>query len=128
MLKSAEICKKCTIFTNLRTVTQEGKKETRKWAHFFIYFLSSNCLWYSFLYLIIVKTRFHGVPHLVHSGLQNTWILELKLWDKNLSRSILETYTSRKVKNQSLLFLSSWELNLSDLMVYRAFVPKVKSR
>ena len=35
-----------------------------------------------------------------------------------LSRSIQETYTLRKVKNQVLLFLSRWEPNLSDLMVY----------
>ena len=35
-----------------------------------------------------------------------------------LSRSIQETYTLRKVKNQVLLFLSSSELNLSDFMVY----------
>ena len=35
-----------------------------------------------------------------------------------LSRSIQETYTLRKVKNQVLLFQSTWEPNLSDLMVY----------
>ena len=28
---------------------------------FFIYFLNSNCLWYSFLYLKITKVDFHGV-------------------------------------------------------------------
>ena len=35
-----------------------------------------------------------------------------------LSCFIQETYTLRKVQNQFLLFLSSWEPNLSDLMVY----------
>ena len=35
-----------------------------------------------------------------------------------LSCSIQDTYTLRKVKNQLLLFLSSWVPNLSDLMVY----------
>ena len=35
-----------------------------------------------------------------------------------LSRLIQETYPLRKVKNQVLLFLSSWEPDLSDLMVY----------
>ena len=45
---------------------------------FFIYFLTSNCLWYSFLYLKIVKIRFHRVPPSVHSPLANTWILKVK--------------------------------------------------
>ena len=35
-----------------------------------------------------------------------------------LSHSVQETYTLRKVKNQVLLFLLRWELNLSNLMVY----------
>ena len=38
--------------------------------------------------------------------------------DRILSRSIPKTYTLRKVKNQVLLFQSSWGPNLSDLMVY----------
>ena len=40
---------------------------------------------------------------------------------KILLRSIQETYTLRKVKNQDLLFLSSWEPNLSDLTVMDFF-------
>ena len=35
-----------------------------------------------------------------------------------LSHLIQETYTLRKLKNRVLLFLSSWETNLSDPMVY----------
>ena len=35
-----------------------------------------------------------------------------------LSRSIQETHTLRKVKNQVLLFQSSCKPNLSDLMAY----------
>ena len=35
MLRSAQICKKCTIFGNLRTITQEGKKETRQMSPFY---------------------------------------------------------------------------------------------
>ena len=45
---------------------------------FFTYFLSSNCLRYSFLYLKIIKIHFYEVPPLVHSGLQITWILVVK--------------------------------------------------
>ena len=50
----------------------------------------------------------------------------LNFWDESceiriLSRSIRETYTFRKVKDQVLLFLSSWEPNLSDLMIYDLF-------
>ena len=37
---------------------------------------------------------------------------------RNFPLLIQETYTLRKVKKQVLLFLSSWEPNLSDLMFY----------
>ena len=40
MLRSAQICKKCFIFVNLRTITQEGKKETRQVTPF-----SSSTFW-----------------------------------------------------------------------------------
>ena len=77
-LNSAQICKKCTILGNLRTITQDGKKEIRQMTPFF-HLRFYLCLWYSFLYLKIVKIHFHGVPlWSVHSGLQNTWILEMK--------------------------------------------------
>ena len=33
--RPAQICKKCTIFGNLRIITQEEKKETRQMTHFF---------------------------------------------------------------------------------------------
>ena len=35
MLRSSQICKKCAIFGNLRTITQEGKNGTRKMTPFF---------------------------------------------------------------------------------------------
>ena len=54
------------------------KRKLDKWPLFFICVLSSNCLWYWFLYLKIVKIHFHWGPHLVHSGLQNIWILYVK--------------------------------------------------
>ena len=62
---------------------RKEKRKLDKWPHFSIYFLSSNCLWHSFVHLKIVKIHFHGVPSLVYSGLQNTWILGVKavrLW------------------------------------------------
>ena len=61
-----------TMEETVMTITQEGKKQTREMTHFFIYFLNSNCLRYSFLYLKIIKIHFHGVPLLVDSGLKNT--------------------------------------------------------
>ena len=45
---------------------------------FFICFSSTNCLWNSFFHLKIVKIYFHEVPLSAHSGLQNTWILEVR--------------------------------------------------
>ena len=66
------------------------------------------------------QNSFSWVPHLVDSGLQNTWILEAKAVRSEVCSvaPIQGTYKLRIVKNQVLLFLSSWESNLFDLMVY----------
>ena len=50
LLGSAQNCKKCTFLDNLRTITQEGKMESRQMAPFF----SSTSTLYMFLALIIV--------------------------------------------------------------------------
>ena len=84
MLRSAQICKRCIILGNIRTITEEEKKKTRQMILFFIYFLSSYCLWYSFLYLKNVKIHFHGILPLVHFGLQNTWILKIPFDSGNI--------------------------------------------
>ena len=60
-------------------------------------------------------------PPLVHYGIRNTEFWNWKFWDRIMSRSIQETHALRNVKNQVLLFLSSWEPNLSDLMIYDLF-------
>ena len=104
MLRSAKICKKCTIFGDLRTITQERKKETRKMTPFFDIFFEILLFVILYLFLKNVKIRYHGVPSLVHSGLQNTWFFE-------------KTYTLRREKNQFLLFQSTSEPNFSNLMV-----------
>ena len=110
---------KCTILDNLRTITWERKIESRQTTPFFhLPFVNSNCLWYSFLYLKIAKIHFHRV---LLSSILVCKVLELgdvSCEIRILSRSVEETYTFRKVKIQVLLFISSWELNLSDLMVY----------
>ena len=80
------------------------------------------CLWYSFLYLKIVKIHLHHrVPlwSIMVSEIPEFW--NWKFWDRIMSRSIQETHALRNVKNQVLLFLSSWEPNLSDLMIYDLF-------
>ena len=134
LLRLAQICKNCTILGNLRTITRERKKKIRQMTpFFFIYFLSSNCLWYSFLYLKIAKIHFYGV--LLSS------ILVRKIPEfggvnceiRILSRSIQKTYTLRKVKIQVLLFRSSWEPNLSNVMLYfclfqSAILHRVKAK
>ena len=65
-------------FGQFKDQLKKEKRELDRWPHFFIHFLSTNCLRYSFLCLKIVKIHFHGVLLLVCSGLQNTWILEVK--------------------------------------------------
>ena len=73
------------------------KGKHRNDAIFYTYSLSSNCLWYSFLYLKIVKIHFHGITSSVNSGLQNTWILEVEavrsefcpVWFRKVKKKVL---------------------------------------
>ena len=84
LLRSAQISKKCTILGNLRTMTQEEKKKLDKWRHFF-HLLFELCLWYSFLYLKIVKVHFHGVllSSILVCKIPKFW--RWKLWDQKLA-------------------------------------------
>ena len=117
LLRSAQVCKKLTLLGNLRTITKEGKKRLGKW------FFSSTfwgvtvcdihfCIWKlsKFIFIGSSLCPFWSPKYLNFGSVSS----ETRI----LSRSIQETYTLRKVKNQVLLFLSSWEPNLSDLMVY----------
>ena len=84
LLRSVQICKKCTILGNLKTITLERKKEIRQMTpFFFMYFLSFNCLWYWFLYLKIVKIHFHGVllSSILVCKIPEFW--RCKLWNQN---------------------------------------------
>ena len=125
MLRLAQICKKCTILSNLRTITQEGKKETRQITPF-IHLLFE--FWLFLIFILVFEKHqnsfscgppfcpFWSAKYLNFGGES----CEIRI----LSRSIQETYTLRKVKNQVLLFLSSWEPNLSDLIVYFCLFQK----
>ena len=57
MVRSAQICKKCTILGNLRTITQERKKEIRQMTPFLVYFFSSTFSIY-FLALTVCDIHF----------------------------------------------------------------------
>ena len=48
------------VSTNLQKMHYFGQFKDHNLPHFFIHFLSSYCLWYSFLYLKIAKVDFHG--------------------------------------------------------------------
>ena len=119
MLRSAKICKKWTILSNLKTITWEREKKIRQtttfssstfWAvtacdiHFWIWklpkFISMGTYFRPFW--SAKYANFRGVSY------------EIRI----LSCSIQETYTLWKVEKQVLLFISSREPNLSDLMVY----------
>ena len=66
---------------------------------FFIYFFRSNCLKYLFLNLKIFKIHFRVVPHLVHSGLQNTSIFHQKLPIQTAHHTFLESRHPEVTKN-----------------------------
>ena len=109
MLRPAQICKKCTIFVNLRTISQEGKKETRQMTPFF-----SSTFWTLFAVFIFVFEKcknlfswgtpfgpFWSVKYL-HFGGESC---EIRI----LSCSIQETYTLRKVKKTRFYFFNRAE-------------------
>ena len=96
--------------------------------------------WYSFLSVIFIfvfqnwQNSFSSGPPFIHSGLQNTLNFgSVSCVIRILSRLIQETCTLRKVKNQVLLFLLSWEPNLPDFIVYfclfqNAILHRVEAR
>ena len=107
LMRSAQICK-MHFLGNLRTND----------PILFIYLLSSNCLWYSFLYLKIAKIYFHRV---LFSSILVCKVPEFrscKLWDQNfvsLNSGSIHIQESKKpdfffffrVENQIFLILWS---------------------
>ena len=69
--------KKDAIFSQFKGDNSGRRHENQKNDPIFVT-SSPNCLRNSFLHLKFVKIYFHAVSPLVRSGLQNTWILELK--------------------------------------------------
>ena len=102
MLWSAQICKKCTISGNLRTVTQETKMEIRQITPFF-----SSTSW-----ALTVCDTIWKLPKFIFKGssFRPFWSGKYLNFEgvsceiRILSRSIQETYTLRKVKNQVIFF------------------------
>ena len=90
--------------------------------NFFICFSSPNSLGNSFFNLKIVKIHFHGVPHLAHSSLQNTWILEMKAVRLGFSPVLFRKYThSGKQKTRFYFFYqveNKFQNFQGNLMVY----------
>ena len=118
ILKLSKIVHFLQICANSARNLRKEKRKLDKWPHFFfIQFLSSNCLWYfcirklsKFSFMGPSFRPFRSAKYLNFGGVS----CEIRI----LSRLFPVAYTLRKVKNQVLLFLSSWEPNLSDLMVY----------
>ena len=77
LLRSAQICKKCTILGNLRTITHERKEEIRQMTPFF-----SSTFW-ALTFCEIAKIHFYRI---LLSSILVCKILEFcrcKLWDQN---------------------------------------------
>ena len=128
MLRSAQICKNCTIFGNLRTIIQEGKKETRQMTPFF-----SSTSWavtvcdIHFCISKMSKFVFMGSPlwSILVCKIHEFW--KWKLWDQNFVPFVSGKIHIKESKYQVFLFQSSWEPNLSDLMVYTKVVALLTS-
>ena len=93
--------------------------------------MSPYCLGNLFLHLKTVEIHVHGVPSLVHSALQNNWILEGESCEiRILSRWIQKTCTLSKVKNPGFTFsielkinykifkVISWSVNMKQGMCF----------
>ena len=109
----------CTILSNLRTITQERKMEFRQMTlHFSSTFWALTvcdtrfCIWKlpKFIFMGSSFRPFWSAKYLNFGGVS----CEIRIF----SCSIQKTYTLTKVKKQVFFFFSSWEPNLSDLMVY----------
>ena len=77
----------------------------------FICFSSPNCLWNSFLQLKIIKIHFYGLPALVHSGLQNTWILEVKAVRLGFCTVWFRKHTLEESKKTGFIFSIKLRIN-----------------
>ena len=127
MLKSVQICKKCTILGNLRTITQEGKKETRQMTPF-LFFLST--FWAvcdnHFFVFENCQNSFSWGPPLVHAALQNTWILKLKAVRSEFYSFQFNTHTgftfSFGIENH--ICLISWSSSLKFMLrIFVIYIP-----
>ena len=126
MVRSAQICKNCTILGNLRTITQERKKGTWKMIPFFpstFWVLTTFdihfCIWKMSIFFSLDS---HFGPF---------WSSKFLYFEGEicvLSCLIQEMYTLRKRKNQVLLLenqicLISWSILPSPV-----FIPKVNEK
>ena len=84
LLRSAQICKKSTIFGKLRTIIQEGKKETRQMTPFFhlLFELLTICDIHFYIWKMS-KFVFMGSPlwSILICKISEFW--RWKLWDQN---------------------------------------------
>ena len=69
LLSPAQNCKKITFLDNVKTITQEENMEIRQKTSYYLHLLFLFCLYYSCLYLEIVKNHSNLVPPLVHFSL-----------------------------------------------------------
>ena len=128
LLRSEQICKKCTILGKLRTVTQEWKRKLDKRPHFFhlrfelkqfvIFIFVFENFQNSFLW-VPRFAPFWSAKHLNFGG--ESRVVRI------LSRSIQETYRLTKVKNQVLLFSIElrtkfvWSHGVQNVKIYFLF-------
>ena len=102
MLRSTQICKKFTIFVNLRTLAQERKNKTRLMISFF------HLLFELFVIFSFVFEKCQNYFSWGHRFNTFWSVRYLNFWGERceiriLTRSIQETYTLNKIKNQVLL-------------------------
>ena len=119
MLRSAQICKKCTILGNLRSITQEVKNENKtNETIFHSTFWALTVCDYSFLYFKIVKIHFHGV---LLSSILVCKIYEF--WKCNLSDQNFVSFDSGSIPG----FIFSIELRTKFVWSHSLILPVSES-
>ena len=87
---------KCTILGNLKTITQEGEKKIRQILPFLIYFLSSVCVTFNFVFENC-QNSFSWGPTLVHSFWSTQYLnLEVKAVTLELCLVRFNKHTHRR--------------------------------
>ena len=106
MLRSAQICKKCTILGNLSIITQEGKEENWQVTRIFLSIFWVLTVYDIYFYIWkLSKVIFMGSPFYSILFCKILEFRRWKLWDQNFVPSIQKTNIKESEKTCFTFFI-----------------------